>query len=163
MRAQHPSPSRSDADSPHRPIFLLFWCIGILVGLFVRDFIETAGETVGDPRPVMAAGLVPSSGGEPGPASTFVVNIHAVLDLPTASPTGTATPRPTATAERTPALDFCGAVPAEDGGVCRMPMPTATPSPTLPACFSPQAEPGHLCQYRATPTVEVDGGWALGR
>ena len=142
MRAQQPV-QREPASLP-RPLFLLFWCIGILMGLFVRDFVETAGESVSEPRPI-AAGV------DADPAATLVVNVRAVLDLPTATPTGTATPRPTATPDRTPALDFCGAVPAAEGTVCRMPLPTATATPTLPACFSPEAAAGQLCQYRSHP------------
>ena len=146
MRASQPV-QREPASLP-RPLFLLFWCIGILMGLFVRDFVETAGEGVSEPRPVAAAG---GDAGYPlRAAPTFVVNVRAVLDLPTATPTGTATPPPTATPDRTPALDFCGAVPAAEGMVCRMPLPTATATPTLPACFSPEAAAGQLCQYRST-------------
>jgi hypothetical protein len=161
MRAERqPQPQlpNKQASSPHRLIIVMFWCIGILMGLFVREFVETAGETVGQAPPVSAASKLADQG-EAGPVSTLVVNVHAVLDLPTAPPTETPTPRPTATAERTPALDFCGALPAEEGSVCRMPMPTATATPTLPACFSPEAEPGTLCQYRLTPTPEPGGQW----
>jgi hypothetical protein len=154
MRAQEPAGASREPQSsqPYRPLFLLFWCIGILIGLFARDFIETAGETVGPPRPVSAASTDSDSTEGAVPASTLVVNVHAVLDLPTATATGTATPRPTSTPEQDPQLDFCGALPAEEGTVCRMPMPTATATATLPACYSPQAEPGKLCQYRATAT-----------
>jgi hypothetical protein len=151
-------PSRST-----RPLFVLFSCLGILMGLFAREMIDSAGEAVGPAERVVAAGRSDAESGENAadPASTIVVQVNAVLSLPTETPAPTETPRPSATATREAALDFCGAVPAEEGAVCRMPNPTATATATLPACFSPQAVDGHLCQYRLTPTPEPSSSTAL--
>jgi hypothetical protein len=145
--------TRKDAPRSSRPLFLLFSCLGILMGLFVRELIDNAGDAVGPAERVIAAGGVADETAL-GPAPTFVVQVNAVLSLPTETPAPTETPRSTATPDRDPALDFCGAVPATDGTICRMPMPTATATATLPACYSPEAEAGKLCQYRLTPTPE---------
>jgi hypothetical protein len=148
--------TRKDAPRSARPLFLLFSCLGILMGLFVREAIENAGDALGPTERLVAADRTVAGETSFGPASTFVVEVNAVLSLPTETPAPPGTPRPTATADRDPALDFCGAVPATEGAVCRMPMPTATATATLPACYSPAAAAGKLCQYRLTPTPSHD-------
>jgi hypothetical protein len=162
--------TRTGAPRSARPLFLLFSCLGILMGLFVRELVDNAGEAVSPTEQVVAADRTFTDESVLGPAPTFVVQVNAVLSLPTETPAPTAPPRATATPDRDPALDFCGAIPAKEGAVCRMPMPTATATATLPACYSPEAEAGKLCQYRLTPTPEpapsrdvVQGGHFMGR
>ena len=133
-----------------RPLFLLFWSVGILLGLFARELVDGADQAVRSSSVPAAAAANPSRSGVQS-APTVSVSLRAVLELPTATPTGTPTPRPSPTPDLTPIVDFCDPARTDVGEVCRMPMPTPTPEPTMPACFSPEAAEGEYCQHRPTP------------
>jgi hypothetical protein len=148
--------SQSQSSSPVRPLYLLFWCVGILMGLFVREAV-VGGQSVARSAnpPAVAAGRTADQGAS---APTTVVNLRAVLELPTAPPTATATAQPSPTPVLTPALDFCDARWTGEDEVCRMPYATPTPSPTLPTCYSAEAVDGEWCAYRATATPRAWAG-----
>jgi hypothetical protein len=128
--------------------WVLFWTIGLLMGLFVRTIIDGAN----DPLFANAAGASTTST-DPAAiaeAPTMEVNVRAVLELP--SPTATTTPRATATATPDPAgsVDFCA--DDEPGQLCRVPYPPPpTPTP-YPSCAEmDQLSPGDWCVWPTEP------------
>jgi hypothetical protein len=122
-------------------LILALCLICIAAGVTARNVIEPQSSNT------LGADIV-SDNPEADYSGTIVVQVNAVLSLPTEAPTPTETPPPQGVPTREPALDFCGAKPPVEGEICRMPNPTATITPTLPACHSPEAVDGHLCQYR---------------
>jgi hypothetical protein len=132
--------------------WVLFWTIGLLMGLFARAIIDGPGET----------GLASVSTGNAAAgdlaaiaeAPTMQVNLRAVLELP--SPTATGTPKPTATSSPDPAagLDFCAA--ADPGKLCKVPLP-APPTPTpYPSCANmEQLTPGDWCVWPTAPAASA--------
>jgi hypothetical protein len=122
-------------------LWVLFWTIGLLMGLFARAIIDGPGDTGLTNVPSgNAAGAVAAAAEAP----TMQVNVHAVLELP--SPTATDTPGPTATSSPDPAasLNFC--TNAEPGKLCKVPFPSPpTPTP-YPSCTDmDRLTPGDWC------------------
>ncbi len=133
-------------------LWMLFWTIGVLMGLFARTIIDgptdagLANVARGDSA---AAGDLAAVAKAP----TMEVHLRAVLELP--SPTPTDTPQPTSTSSPDPAsnLDFCS--DAEPGRVCKVPFPPP-PSPTpYPSCADMDLlAPGDWCVW-PTQTSEM--------
>jgi hypothetical protein len=124
-------------------LWTLFWAIGLLMGLVARGIINGPGET----------DIAHATGGsgaiEPGGVAmaqeqpTMEVNVRAILELP--SPTPTTPPvRPTATTDPARLANFC--TDAEPGTLCRVPYPPPpTPTP-MPSCADmAQLSPGDWC------------------
>ncbi|HKG27044.1 MAG TPA: hypothetical protein VKB09_15445 [Thermomicrobiales bacterium] len=129
--------------------WVLFWTIGLLMGLFVRTIIDGAN----DPILTNGAGANSASAGDLaaiGEAPTMEVHVRAVLEMPT--PTATSSPHPTATASPDPAssLDFCAN--NDPGKLCRVPFPPP-PRPTpYPSCTDmKQLNPGDWCVWPTQP------------
>lgn len=83
---------------------------------------------------------------EPGPPGTVVVEVRAVLELPTETPLPTATAavaRPTAT----PVGDYCAAAPRYPDEVCRVPPPPPPTSTPYPPCGTDAAAPNQFCRW----------------
>ncbi|HEY7036015.1 MAG TPA: hypothetical protein VH482_32075 [Thermomicrobiales bacterium] len=129
--------------------WVLFWTVGLLMGLFARAIIDGPSDTG---LANAAAGNRAAAGdlAAAAEAPTMQVNVRAVLELP--SPTVTNTPQPTATSSPDPAsgLDFCAN--ADPGKLCKVPFP-APPTPTpYPSCANmDQLTPGDWCVW---PTQE---------
>lgn len=124
-------------------LWVLFWSIGILMGLFVRDVVDGGGSSHD------------SSSGAPGssrslsaqPTSPQAILVTAIVAFPTA--TATATPQPTT--EATPDVDMCGT--ATPGTICRIPPPTPLPPTPYPSCVKmDELAAGDWCTW---PTVTV--------
>ena len=129
-------------------LWALFWTLGVLMGLFVREFVNEAGGTVGNAG---AAGLEADAAQVAGAAPTMELNVRAVLELPSPTPTSSPIPAPTKTPEATPPGDFCS--DQKPGAVCQVPYPPPpTPTP-FPSCAEmAQLSPGSWCVWpTATP------------
>lgn len=151
---------REQAVGGIRAMVVYTGCLGIAGVLALA--LYAGGVWVNDP--VGGAPAAPTLDSEPrapaaGTAVRVDVYVEAAIQWPTATPTSTPKPA-TATPNRTPQLDYCGALPPRDGDVCIVPPLTPTPSPTMPACGSTAATPGALCQYRFTPTPPPTATWA---
>jgi hypothetical protein len=130
-------------------LWVLFWTVGLLMGLFARAIIDGPGET----RLATAAGGTGAAAGDlaaVAEAPTMEVHVRAVLELP--SPTATSTPQATATSSPDPAaaLDFCAG--ADPGQLCKVPFP-APPTPTpYPSCAEmDHLAPGDWCVWPTQP------------
>src|SRR5262249_49645429 len=76
-------------------LWLLFWTVGLLMGLFARALVDGPGGVDPGPPDRQAAVVAPADEGD-GTQPTVAVQIRAVLELP--SPTATSTPKPLPTA-----------------------------------------------------------------
>lgn len=124
-------------------LWVLFWTVGLLMGLFARAIIDgpggtglsnaPTGKSVASRDPAAAAG-----------APTMQVNVRAILELP--SPTATDTPQPTSTPSPDPAsvISFCSG--ADPGKVCKVPFPPPpTPTPYPSCAHMERLSPGDWC------------------
>jgi hypothetical protein len=130
--------------------WVLFWTIGLLMGLFLRTIIDDAGNS----SRANAAGSGNTAAGDLAAiaeAPTMEVHVRAVLEMPSPSPTNT--PRPIATASPDPATghDFCST--NDPGQLCRVPFP-APPTPTpYPSCTDmDKLAPGDWCVWPTQPS-----------
>ena len=130
--------------------WVLFWTVGLLMGLFIRTIIDDAGN----PSPATAAGSGNTTTGDLAAIAepaTMEVHVRAVLDMP--SPTPTSTPRPTMTASPDPASgqDFCAST--DPGKLCRVPYPTPPPPTPYPSCAEmDKLAPGDWCVWPTQPS-----------
>lgn len=131
----------------NRPtLWLVFWGIGLLMGLFLQSLIET-------PTPDrVEAGTTHTAVEAAGAAPTFEVNVKAVLELPTATPT----PLVMSTADAatvTSTINECTS--AEPGKVCQVPFPPAPTATPYPSCLEmDHLTPGTWCMWpAASPTA----------
>lgn len=133
------------APNDKYPLWTLFWAIGILMGLFARELIDGPNE-VNTPKGMDQQSV--SSTRQSQPSSTMVVQVRAVLELPTA--TATSPPTPTETPVQQAMPYFC-ATP-EAGKLCRVPYPPPpTPTP-YPSCTQMhRLEPGSWCIWPTEP------------
>lgn len=133
-------------------LWLLFWAVGIAMGLLARDVLDGPSAPVPPTANAEAAG-VGGAGGISGlaPAPTLAVQVLAVLELPTDTPTVA----PTVTATIPPVTPFsnvCG--DAKPGAICQVP-PPPDPTPTpYPSCADmTQLAPGDWCRWPDPPAV----------
>lgn len=133
QRQREPS-GRREAVAILGLALLIFF--GFEVTLRWRELTTTGADsrTASGSGPTLAAPLI-----YPSP----VVEVRAILELPTA--TATIVPLPQPTKEPTSALDFCGSpVP---GQVCRSNYPTPPPPTPYPLCGTDQEKPGEWCRW----------------
>lgn len=107
-------------------------CCGVLIGLLIgyACFDDAA------PTPQADAALIP--------AGTSVVNVNAVVQMPTGTATAIPTVKPSPQATIDAHADDCNRTNPEPGETCRQPpMPTQTPAP-IPHC---PVMPGDLCVW----------------
>jgi hypothetical protein len=153
---EHPPPPNTVVVLPKSlptnrgALWMLFWTIGLLMGLFARSIVNGPGDV--DPL-TQARGSNGSSADRAALAEaqpTVEVHLRAVLELP--SPTATSTPRPTATAtpDATGQVDFCA--DNQPGKLCRVPLPPPpTPTP-YPSCVDmAHLAPGDWCVWPTAP------------
>jgi hypothetical protein len=107
------------------------------VGLEWREMTRATDSPTGSGSvPTLAAPLT-----YPSP----VVEVRAVLELPTA--TATVPPRPTPTKAPTVVPDWCDPGVTAPGGLCQKPIPTPAPPTAYPACDDPAVEPRQWCVW----------------
>jgi hypothetical protein len=139
---KHPPASRST-------LWVAFWGVGVAMGLILRTMIDGSGEL---PAERNAAAAIVQPG---GPMPTLAVNVNAVLQLPTATPS----PIPTVTVEAktiTPTINDCGS--AQPGQICQVPYPPAPTATPYPSCLRLDSlQPGSWCMW---PTESPTGHYA---
>jgi len=131
-------------------LWLVFWGVGLAMGLILRSLIDGSGELPAEQH--AAAAVSRANGAMP----TLEVNVNAVLQLPTA--TATLTPRPTEPASTlTPTINDCGE--SAPGKLCQVPFPPQPTATAYPSCLRMESlEPGSFCMW---PTESPTGHYAL--
>lgn len=120
-------------------LWVVFWGVGLAMGLLLRSVIE-------GPAPAQVdASTAPAS----GPAPTLEINVRAILELPTSTPTSPATGTLEVTT-LTPTINDCGT--AEPGTVCRVPLPPRPTATAYPSCETlDELTPGAWCMWPTAP------------
>ncbi|MER3438183.1 MAG: hypothetical protein C4346_11650 [Chloroflexota bacterium] len=123
-------------------LWTLFWALGLLMGIVLRSLLDgPAGIASPEPSARQAYAAAPDQ-----PPPTMEVHVHAVLALPTATPTATLRPQPSATPDLASQTSFCGT--AEPGKLCRIPYPPPpTPTPFPPCTEMTRLQPGDWCVW----------------
>jgi hypothetical protein len=123
-------------------LWILFWSVGVLMGLFARTVID--GPEGLEPAAASGGNGMALAAGNSVAPPTMEVQVRAVLELPSPTPTSTPESSPTAMPDQTRTADFCSA--AEPGKLCRVPYPPPpTPTP-YPSCADmDRLSPGNWC------------------
>lgn len=133
-------------------LWLVFWGVGILMGLAIGSLLD-------DPAPSSVeaqAGDVVDSAQASGPPPTLEVNVRAVLELPTSTPTVYLMPT-TTPAKLTPTINECTS--ADPGTVCRVPFPPEPTETPYPSCLQMDyLTPGAWCEW--PDTTATPAWWA---
>jgi hypothetical protein len=131
-------------------LWVLFWAVGIAMGLVLRSLID--GQTQDPVDPAIVPQVAQSYGGVP----TLEVNVRAVLELPTSTPTQMARPI-TPTTSVTPTINNCGE--AEPGKICQVPFPPMPTATAYPSCaLMDNLRPGAWCIWPTEqPAQEFSG------
>ncbi len=126
-------------------LWTLFWAIGLLMGIFLRSLLDGSAEIASPGQPLPSAMQAYAAAPEQ-PPPTMEVHVHAVLALPTATPTPTLRPVASATPDLASQTSFCGT--AEPGKLCRIPYPPPpTPTPFPPCTEMTRLQPGDWCVW----------------
>ena len=144
------------ATSNRSALWLVFWGVGLAMGLILRSLIDGSSELPPEQQAAAAISGPSGANGVTRPMPTLEVNVNAVLHLPTA--TSTSTPHPTEPATTlTPSINDCGA--AEPGKLCQVPFPPQPTATAYPSCLRMESlEPGSFCMW---PTESPTGHYSL--